>query len=143
MSQENVDTLRALWPSEAVDLVGVFSELDAVPSFLSAISADAEVVFGPGDPAVNRTYRGLQGLAAGWQDWLEPYEAYWLKVERYVNGPQERVVMLAKVRARTRRDGVLIEHSPAAVCELSNGTVTRLAFYLDRDEALEAAGLTA
>jgi ketosteroid isomerase-like protein len=141
MSQENFDALRSVWPSKAVDLVELFNQPDAGPDFASAMSPDARVVFGPGDPG-NRSYRGAEGLVEGWRDWLEPYAEYALEVEQFIDASEDRVVMLAKVRARTRRDAVLIEHSPAAVYELSNGMVTRIDFYLDRAEALEAVGLS-
>jgi hypothetical protein len=37
---------------------------------------------------------------------------------------------------------VEIEHAPAAICTLADGKIGRLAFYLDRAEALEAVGLS-
>jgi hypothetical protein len=39
-----------------------------------------------------------------------------------------QVVVLAHVRARTRRDGVEMEHSPAAVYTLRDALVCRIEF---------------
>ncbi len=143
MSQQNVETLRRIWPSKRMELVGMFKRLDVPAGLASAMAPDAEVVFGPGGPVGEaRNYRGFQGLADGWADWLEPYEEYWLSVEELADAAEDKVLMLANVRARTWRDRVMIEHSPAAVFELSDGTITRIAFYLDRVEAFEAAGLS-
>jgi ketosteroid isomerase-like protein len=63
-------------------------------------------------------------------------------VEEFIDGGGDDVLMLAHVRARTLRDGVQIEHAPAAVCTLADGRIGQLAFYLDRAEALEAVGLS-
>ena len=40
--------------------------------------------------------------------------------------------------ARTHRDGVEVEHSPAAVATVRDGVLVRMRFYLDRDEARRA-----
>ena len=80
-------------------------------------------------------------MAEGWRDWLEAYETYWLEVEDFIDAGDEKVLMPARVQARTRRDGVLVEHAPAAVCVLRDGRITRITFYLDRAEAFEAVGL--
>jgi len=45
--------------------------------------------------------------------------------------------VFARVRGRTRRDQVTVEHAPAAVWALRDGLVSRVEFYLHRDEALE------
>jgi ketosteroid isomerase-like protein len=87
-----------------------------------------------------RTYRGVEGLIEGWRDWLEPYSSYELEVEDLIDGG-EAIVTLVHVQAITARDGVPVEHRPAAVWTVRDAKVVRVAFYLDRDHALEAAGL--
>ena len=142
MSQENVEAARAIWPFETVDLVELFNRSDMLGQIASAIPPDTEIVFGPGAPGERPTYYGPEGFAAGWRDWLEPYENYWLEVEDFIDAGGDEVVLPARVRARTRRDGVQIGHAPAAVCRITNGKITRVGFYLDRAEALEAVGLS-
>ena len=53
----------------------------------------------------------------------------------------DEVVSLTRVQARTTRDAVAIEHRPGAVWSLRGGKIVRVRFFLERDEALEAAGL--
>jgi ketosteroid isomerase-like protein len=50
-------------------------------------------------------------------------------------------VSLARVMAQTARDGVAVEHRPAAVWSLQDHEIVRVQFYLDREEAFEAHGL--
>ena len=87
------------------------------------------------------TFHGITGLVAGWRDWLEPYESYWLEVEDFIDAGGDRVVVPARGRARTRRDRVLVEHSPAAVFTIRSGKLARVSFHLDRGQALAAVGL--
>ena len=84
--------------------------------------------------------RGIEGLIEGWRDWLIPWESYVITVEDFVEAGSN-VVMLARIRARTSRDGVELEHKPAAVWTVTDGKVTAVTFFLERDEALEFAGI--
>ena len=53
-----------------------------------------------------------------------------------------RVVAIGHLRARGSESGALIESPFWTVTEWENGKMTRLRSYLDREEALEAAGLS-
>ena len=46
-----------------------------------------------------------------------------------------------RVRAQTTRDAVAVEHRSAAVWSVRENKIVRVGFYLERDQALEAAGL--
>ena len=141
MSQENIEVLKAIWPLEA-DLVAMFENPELPAQLAAAIDPDVEVAFSssaPGTPDL--TYRGIAGLAQGWLDWLEPYESYRLTVEDVIDAGGDRVLAPSRVVARTRRDGVLIEHSPAAIFTIRDGKLVKASFHLDRLQAFEAAGL--
>lgn len=85
--------------------------------------------------------KGADGLAAAWREWLIPFKSYRLELEDVIDAG-DNVVTFVRVDARTERDDVLVQHSPAAVWRFSNeGKLVALHFYLDRAEALEAAGL--
>jgi ketosteroid isomerase-like protein len=64
-----------------------------------------------------------------------------LSVEDVVDAGDEDVLVLTHVRARTHRDGVLVEHDPAAAITVRDGTVVRARFFLERSAALDALGL--
>ena len=50
-------------------------------------------------------------------------------------------MVLVRAQARTRRGGVQMEHAPAAVWTLDHGVIVRIELYLERSQALAAAGL--
>jgi ketosteroid isomerase-like protein len=140
VSRENVELVRASWPQE-VDVVPLLADAGSLTESFGALSEEVEVEFianSPGLPDVR--YRGAHGLADGWRDWLQPYESYRLGAEEVIDAGED-VLVLARVTARTHRDGVMIEHAPAAVCTVRDGQIVRARFYLDRDQAMEAVGM--
>jgi len=140
MASANVELVRALLP-EKVDMVQfIAAGISLPPETAVRLDPDFVVEFVPDVPgAMAASYEGLEGMAAGWNDWLAPYESYWIEVEEYIEVGDD-VVLLAQVSARTHRDGVVVEHAPAAVCTIRDGTAVRLGFYLNRDQALAVVG---
>jgi ketosteroid isomerase-like protein len=141
VSQENVETVRALQPS-GVDFVEAFRTGDeSLAAIAGALSEEVESVFiSDSASATIGPNKGLEGFVAGWRDWLEPWERYELVVEDFIDAG-DRVVVFARVHARTRRDGVEMEHAPAAIYTLREGRLSSVEFYLERDEAMRSAGL--
>lgn len=84
---------------------------------------------------------GTAGLVEGWKEWLEAWSTYRLHIEDVLEAGEDRVFVPVKVTARTRRDDVEMTHRPAAVFAFEDGKVRVAAFYLEREHALEAAGL--
>jgi ketosteroid isomerase-like protein len=89
---------------------------------------------------INLVYHGLAGFARGWREWLEAWTSYRIEVEDFIDAG-DKVVSLVRVAARTARDDVLMHHTPGAVWTIRDGKVASIHFYLDRSEALEAAGV--
>lgn len=142
-----MELVKGLIPSDGIDMVeatrlmtGAGVERVGIDS--GPFAEDFEIEFiseqplGPGP--VNR--RGVKGLAEGWANWLEPYESYLLTPEEFLDAGEE-VVVLVHIRARTKRDAVEVEHSPAALFQVRDGKVRRTRFFLERELALEVAGL--
>jgi ketosteroid isomerase-like protein len=141
VSAAELDLVRSILPPEA-DMTEMLADLPELERRLDgAFEPDAEMRFYPDDLGQLGTRRGLEGFAAAWRDWLEPWETYRYEVEDYIDAGGGVVVALARVRAVTRRDGVEVRHTPAAVCTVRDGRVARVGFYLDRAEALAAAGI--
>jgi ketosteroid isomerase-like protein len=147
MSQENVEVVKRVQAS-GVDLVELLRastvpDPSATGIDLTAFESDFETefiahrVFGSIRP---RASHGLDGFVESWRDWLEPWESYYIEVEEFIDAGDE-VVSLTRVLAQTTRDAVAVEHRPAAVWSLREGKIVRVRFYLDRGEALQAAGL--
>ena len=53
----------------------------------------------------------------------------------------DNVVALVHITGRTARDDVQVEHTAAAVWWFQEGRIVKLHFYLEREDALRAAGL--
>jgi ketosteroid isomerase-like protein len=146
MSQENVEIVRVLQPTD-VDLVEVFRAEGAAEALRAAadagpVSPDAVIEFVGGESALERgEYKGFEGLVEGWRVWLEGWDSQVIQLEELIDAG-EQVVALVRIKGRTSRHGVEVEHSPAAVWTIEDGTVVGISFYLDRDQALEAAGLS-
>jgi len=143
MSQRNVELVRTLQPSGGVDLAEVYSAdtsalVDGMaplldPSFECAFIANESSGF------TTLAFRGAEGFVAGWREWLSPWESYRIDAEEFIDAG-EQVVVLARVRARTRRGGVEMEHAPGAVWTVEDGRIRRIEFYLEASQALAAAG---
>jgi|SRR5215204_2705463 len=142
MSQENVELVKAVQPTD-VDLVKTMQPTDVATAlrtaFSKALSEDFAVHFISSEMTLPE-YHGVDGLVRAWGDRLAPWASYWIEVEEFIDAGHE-VVVLARIRARTARGGVAVEHSSAAVWTFRDQKVVALRFYLDRTEALEAVGL--
>ena len=133
MSGENVEIVR--------QAVGAFLEGDQEKT---AQLVDPEVEF-------HGTVGGLQeGQVAHGQseidqtfeaEDLEAWEERRLDAEEFIDAGDEVVVLLHEYR-RGRGSGVELEAETAVVVAVSGGRVVRIQGYLDRDAALEAAGLS-
>lgn len=141
MTRANVELVRGIWP-ERVDMVEFLDTgLPFPPEALERFEPEAEIQFissAPGVPTLS--YRGLEGFASGWREWLVAFDRYELHIREFVDAGDEDVVAITHVRARTHRDGVLVEHDPAAVFTVRDGRVARVRFFLDRTQALSAVG---
>jgi ketosteroid isomerase-like protein len=141
MSQENVEIVKILQPSN-IELVAATSQenvFGGLPDMLFASDLESSFTADDGQTRLGPFY-GVGGLAAAWRDWLEPWETYEIRAEEFLDAG-DRVVAFVQVRGRTHRDGVAVEHAPAAVWTLLDGKVSAIEFYLDRGEALKAVGL--
>jgi ketosteroid isomerase-like protein len=140
MSRQNVELVKSLEPS-GVDLVERIEEADKGGSFLGLEPAsglfaeDFEVEWIAAGSNEGLHHSGAGGMVEGWRDWLTPYESYRVETEDFLDAGDD-VVVLVRVRAKTRRDGVVIEHSPASVWTIQDGKVVRIRFFLERDAAL-------
>ena len=145
MSQENVELVRSLQPSRDTDLVAAFRDDATAAAVMETLSPffheDVEIVPPPSSVAGEGVrFAGLEGLRAAWLDWLEPWESYRVEVEDVIDAGDDAVVL---VRDFGRRAGMTVEVSVMGGAEwtVRDGRVARVAFYLNRSEALKAVGL--
>ena len=141
MSEENVEVVRGLLPAEGIDMVALVGSVArgvaSAPAFdVRVFSEDCAVEF-----VAERPSRGDQaqpawsaGLVEGWRNWIEAHESYVITPEDFLDAG-DQVLLLVRAEARTERDGVTMEHRPAALFQVGDGRIHRARFYLDREMA--------
>jgi ketosteroid isomerase-like protein len=133
MSQENVETVRSICAAWGR---GEFGSAEWAHPEIDYVIA--------GGPAPGH-WTGLAGMAEGWRSWLDAFEGFRGEPEeiREVNG--ERVLALVLFSGLGRTSGLDLEETQSRGANLFHfrgGKVTSLVTYVNRDEALEAVGLS-
>ena len=133
MSQENVQIIRVL--------IDAFNRRDYT-AVLDAI--DPEVEWHPPPDIPNAAVAiGRDALIANFQDWFGAWEDYRTVPEEILDGSDDTVVMCARESARGKGSGIEMRSRRVfGVFQLRDGKVVRQQAYLDRAEALRAAGLS-
>jgi ketosteroid isomerase-like protein len=131
VSQENVEIVRRFidaWSAHDRDEMLGYLHPDAV--FHSAITN-----------VVGETFEGRDQIVAVFDRWEDEWsEIYW-EVDEYIDVDDSRVVTLHRVIATGRMSGIQTIRELGGVLELRDGLVVKQWIYLDRDEALAAAGV--
>jgi ketosteroid isomerase-like protein len=86
-------------------------------------------------------YHGHEGVRRFWRDWLSAFERLDFELEELIDAG-DRVLAVIHQRAVGRLSHIAFDDRVFAVWTLRDGKVARMRAYLDRDEALEAAGLS-
>ena len=132
MSQENVEIVERLYE--------FFARRDVEPAFPNYAAPDFEIRVPPLYPDTPSVFRGRKGV----EEWTAIVDEVWaewrFEPERYLDAGSD-VVVLARLIAEARASGVHLERDVAHVWALEDGRATSVQAYLDRDDALEAAGL--
>jgi ketosteroid isomerase-like protein len=88
-----------------------------------------------------RTFRGHQEVIAGFADYFAVWERIDLRPEELIDTGDQLIVFVHEV-ARGRESGVVVETDTATVNTLRGGMIVRVRSFMDRSQALEAAGLS-
>jgi SnoaL-like domain len=84
--------------------------------------------------------RGIEGVQAGWAEWLEPWEQFGIQFEQLLDAGEGRVLSLAELRGRAH-GGAEITQPAAAIFRVRAGQIVAMDFYMDRQQARRDAGL--
>jgi ketosteroid isomerase-like protein len=143
MSSANVELVRRLQPGPDVDLAHLFRDDDAAAELLQG----AAHFFPPDFECVmvlptygRRTYAGLEGLRAGWLDWLEPWASYRVEIEDFIE-IGDRVLVLVRDFGSHEPGGHEIALNGCAVWTVREGEIARAEFFAIRADAFAAVGL--
>jgi uncharacterized protein len=131
MSRENLDIARRGYEAFAR------RDLDAA---LELMHEDIEAHDPPEIPDAT-IYRGREAVRRDWEQTAEVLEDFSIDVEESFDAGDEVVVFL-RYRGRGRESGAEVEAPMAHIWTIRDGKAIRLRQYLDRAEALEAAGLS-
>jgi ketosteroid isomerase-like protein len=134
MSQENVDRLRHGYQhvSRTGELLAEMCDPDLVWD---------TTTFAPSGLVLKKCV-GVDEANRWLAQWTEAFEDWSIEVEETFEAG-DRVVVFVRQHATAKHGGPKVEMRFAQVWTFRNGLLTRMEMYADRDEALEAAGLSA
>jgi ketosteroid isomerase-like protein len=92
------------------------------------------------DMPTGSVFRGLEGWAAFWRVWLEPWEEFDFEYGNIVDGGDDVVLDIA-IAARGRGSGAPTRIAQSQVWTVRDRKVVRVRVFDTRAEALAAAGL--
>jgi ketosteroid isomerase-like protein len=130
MSQENVEVVR--------QLIAALNDRD-VDRYLSFCTRDIELTT-PTTPLVGET-RGPDGIRKFFATVEEGSTTFHIEVERIRTLSRDRVLVFGRLEVVTS-GGVALEHATTNVYQFADGKVCRVDVYHDRQQALEAVGLS-
>jgi ketosteroid isomerase-like protein len=87
-----------------------------------------------------RVFHGRAAVIGYWNEMAEAWESLRFDPERLIEAG-DLVVAFWRERARSRHSDLELESNTATVFRLRDGKVVEVRGYLDREEALEAAGV--
>jgi ketosteroid isomerase-like protein len=90
---------------------------------------------------VGETFRGRDQILGVFDRWEEEWSEIRWEVDEYIDVDDFRVVTLHRVIATGRASGIETVRELGGLIEIRDGLVVSQWIYLDRKDALEAAGL--
>jgi ketosteroid isomerase-like protein len=142
VSRRNVELLQAMMPGPDTDVANLFRDDSRFASTVDVLGDlfDPEVESVPAWRGAGTTYSGIDGFREMWLDWLEPWVTYRVQVDEMIE-MGDSVVVLVRDRGRRRGTDVEVELISGSVWTFSDGRITRVVFYANRQDIQEATGL--
>lgn len=138
MSQENVEIVRRVYSLRADPLGIARGDYDDV--FRTYFDPEYEVVPPSAYPDVESSYRGADALRRWFQQMNEIWDDFRVEAESFLDAGAQ-VIVLVRVSGAAKQSGAAFAIPTAHVVTLQDGRIARTDIFLDRAEALEAAGL--
>ena len=135
MSQENVEIVRRV-----IDVMDAEGFEPALPVFLDAAHPDVEWREDPAWPG-STTYRGVEQVRQVILDRMDTLD-FDQQTEDLIAVEDDKVVALVRWVGRGKTSGAQGEISMAMVWTVRDQAITKIEFFLDRAQALEAVGLS-
>jgi ketosteroid isomerase-like protein len=132
MSEENVEMVRSLvlgWNDRGVD------------AFVENVAPDVEF-HAPKESMEPGIYRGPDGVRTYWERTGEPFTERRVESVDVIDVDDTHVIAVVKAFVSTPHFAGEVEMNWAWLYTIENGLVTRAETFTDRQQALEAAGLS-
>jgi ketosteroid isomerase-like protein len=152
MASEKIEIVRRfVSPMIGRDLVPVFADETQRDALATTVEPmlDPEYEFvaaTSGMAAIELSYRGrreaLEGFLTGWGEWLSAWDAFVIEIEEILELEDGRVLVLTRSHSRSTGAGLEMDGEHGLIFSVRNGKLLHFVQYLDRSEALEAAGVT-
>jgi len=113
---------------------------DDLDAALRLCGEDVEVYQAP-DVVASMPAKGHKDVATYLHGWFESWHAYEPEPEEFIEAG-DQVVVMVHLKARGKGSRFEIEEHMADVFTVEKGKITRLRFYVDRDVALQSAGVS-
>ena len=131
MSQENVERLRA-----GYDLFDATKQAN-----VRGLTHDAVLVEPDDDVLGEGISEGRDAVVRSVRKWTETWDDFRMEPEKFFDLGDWTLVFV-RLRGRAHASGIPLDESVAHVFTFRGDQVARLHVYADRDEALEAVGLS-
>jgi len=133
MSGENVEVVRtAIEARIAGDASKALDTLDPEIEWHGMVGGFDE----------GRVARGHEEVNQGFADYFRTWDRLELRADRYIDAGRDDVVVFLHEVAKGRASGIVVEMDLGVVMTVRDGKIIRVRSFADRDEALEAAGLS-
>ena len=132
MSQENVAAV-----TRAIDAINE----RAIDRYLACCTEDIELRT-PQAAVEGAAYVGEPGIRRWFADIADAAPDFRLELERVREVDESRVLAYVQMRASGRTTGIPFDTQTTNIYDLSDGKIRRVQIYVDREEALEAVGLS-
>jgi ketosteroid isomerase-like protein len=141
MSEENVEAVRKAYAIMAEVEGPAAQRGDYDDIYLDYFTDDLEVVLPPIYPDADPVYVGLDGYKRWLRQMDEAFDHWGFEPERFLDAGSQGVLVYVRTSATAKHGGVAVTIPAAHVCTVRNGRIARVVVFLDRAQALEAAGL--
>jgi ketosteroid isomerase-like protein len=89
-----------------------------------------------------RIYHRREEVAQAFADYFAVWERIELRADDYIDAGDDEVVVFFHEVAKGRSSGAVVETNTGTVNTVRDGKIVRVRSYMDRAQALEAAGLS-
>jgi ketosteroid isomerase-like protein len=135
MSQENVEVVRRAFEAATWTPEPDFETLAELAHPEHEMTTDYGAMGGGSFVGVEGFRKLLTEFDADWGQWRQEFDDV-------LDAGDQGVVVFGHIVAQGQSSGVPVEGHWAALVKLHDGQLTSTRFFADRDEALEAAGLS-